>query len=148
MPVITRESRNIFSDNPVVFMLDLQDALKDGFRAENTIVGFPSLNAILKEMRVFKPDVVTDITQRFTETEITITNYDSTLFIMDVQAAMLEGYEVDRDMVRFDNPKVCRMIKTAEVVQDEVEATAEEVIAATAPQRNPRRKQKAKQGSV
>lgn len=112
MSVITRESRNIFSENPIVFMLDLQDAIRDGFRVENTIPGFPSLNAILKEVRMFRAEVADlEPSKRHEDATISIQNYDAMFFLLDVQDAILQGYEVDAEMVRFDSPRVCRLNK-------------------------------------
>ncbi|MNF75271.1 hypothetical protein D3C85_860850 [compost metagenome] len=146
MTVVLRESRNIFSDNPIVFMLDLQDALVEGYRVENTIAGFPTLNAILKEVRVFKP-ITADLerAQKHTTTEITVSNYDSMRFLLDVQDAMLDGYEVDREMVRFDNPKVCRLIKTLEIREEEFTDIVQEEVLTEKPKAKPGRKPKPKQ---
>lgn len=118
MPVIQRESRNIFSDNPCVFMLDLQDAILEGYRVENTIPGFPSLNAILKEVKVFKPEVADLERPRPDANMIVVSNYDSMVFLLDVQAAILSGYRVDAQSVKFDNPKVCKLFDEVQEPQD------------------------------
>ena len=122
-----RDARNVFSDNPAVFLLDLQDALKDGFRVEDTIPGFPTLHAILKEVRVFKPDVVIEHSAQFDEDVITISNYDSMHFLLDIQNVLLAGYEVDTTAVAFDSLKSCRLKRIVEpVAMDEL--PAEELI--------------------
>lgn len=146
MSIVTRESRNIFSENPIVFMLDLQDAIRDGFRVENTIPGFPSLNAILKEVRMFRPETADlEPTTRLVDTTVTIQNYDAMFFLLDVQSAILQGYEVDAELVRFDSPRVCRLNKfqaLEELTEADLPVTQEPEV--KTPRTTPRKKKGAK----
>lgn len=132
MTVTTRESRNIYSDNPVVFMLDMQDAIRDGFRVENTIEGYPSLNAVLKEVRMFRPAVATTVPSKHLQDDVvSIQDYDGMFFLLDVQDAILQGYEIDAEMVRFDSPRVCRLSKfeaSEELTEDDLTLVVQEPV--------------------
>lgn len=97
-----RETRNVFSENAAVFLADLESAVKDGFRVENTIPGYPSLNSILKEVRLFRADQPEEVVPKHDDAvEVRVENYDPMLFLLDVQAAILEGFEVDTQRTSF-----------------------------------------------
>lgn len=151
MTVQPRETRNVFSENPIVFLLDLEEAIHDGFRVENTIPGYPSLNSILKEVRVFRP-ITTDLEkpQKYVDdVEVRISNYDPMLFLLDVQDAILEGFEVDRQRVSFDTHgvKTCTLVRTEVTPQISLD---DDLIVAPAPvedapaEAKPRKPRKAK----
>lgn len=130
MSTTIRESRNVFSENPVVFLLDLEEAIKDGFRVENTIPGYPSLNSILKEVRVFRQETAAleQPPKYFEKVEVRIANYDPMQFLLDVQFAILEGFEIDRQRVSFDphGLKSCTLVRSEVSIDLAEDAEAEE----------------------
>ena len=145
MSVSQCETRNVFSENPVVFLLDLEEAIKSGFRVENTIPGYPSLNSILKEVRVFRSTVSDpEKPQKHSDkVEVRVSNYDPMIFLLDVQDAILEGFEIDRQRTSFDphGLKQCVLVRT-EVSVDLAEDPVVEPVAEQAPKPRKTRKPK------
>ena len=103
-----KESRNVFSENPAVFMQDLQQAIHDGFRVSNTNEGYPMLNSILKEVRVYRSDdgvtapMPDDVTSQY------VAEWDGMRYLLAFQNLVLQGFEVDTNSVtirRLDSNK-------------------------------------------
>lgn len=121
MSTTVRETRNVFHENPIVFLQDLQDAIKQGYRVENSIPGYPSLSGVLKEVKIFPADtvkdsdVVTGIVQEDAKS-ILVQNYDPMVFLLEFQVAVLAGFEVDPTAVAFDALKSVRLVRAEEKV--------------------------------
>lgn len=125
----TTEYRNVFSENPVLFMCDLEQAIKDGFRVVDCIAGYPLLQGMLKEVRVFRGDGIVAQANLSLETEyLCIENYKPMDFLLEAQAAMLAGYVVDThagiSSTRFGSPHRVTL-KRSETAED---AIIEEVL--------------------
>jgi hypothetical protein len=111
------EYRNVFHDNPFLFMSDFQQAVKDGYRAVNNIAGYPSLQGILKEVRMFRHESIVDNVDRKVELHsVVVLDYDPMIFLLKCQSILLAGYEVDLDCpiagIRFDVPYKCTFVRT------------------------------------
>lgn len=111
------EFRNVFHDNPFLFMADFEQAVKDGYRVVNNLKGYPRLQGMLKEVRLFRdesipaqPDTVVE-----NHNEVVV-DYDPMFFLLKCQAVVLAGYEVDLDSgiggIRFDTPYKCTFRRT------------------------------------
>lgn len=113
-----RESRNVFSENPAVFMQDLQQAIHDGFRVSNTNEGYPMLNSILKEVRVYRSDdsftapMPDDVTSQY------VAEWDGMRYLLAFQNLVLQGFEVDTQSVSFDGMKTAKMVRVHSSFED------------------------------
>ncbi len=126
----TFEFRNVFHDNPYLFMADFEQAVKDGYRVVNNLKGYPRLQGMLKEVRMFRDEsipseVATDV-ENYKEV---VVDYDPMFFLMKCQATVLAGYEVDLKCgiggIRFDTPYKCTFCRTEEADIATVEAMLE-----------------------
>ena len=111
------EFRNVFHDNPFLFMADFEQAVRDGYRVVNNLKGYPRLQAMLKEVRMFRNESLESEAATIVEkqTEVVV-DYDPMFFLMKCQAVILAGYEVDLDVpiggIRFDTPYKCTFRRT------------------------------------
>lgn len=111
------EFRNVFHDNPFLFMADFEQAVRDGYRVVNNLKGYPRLQAMLKEVRMFRNESLESeaATNVEKQTEVVV-DYDPMFFLMKCQAVILAGYEVDLDVpiggIRFDTPYKCTFRRT------------------------------------
>ena len=126
------EFRNVFHDNPFLFMADFEQAVKDGYRVVNNLKGYPRLQAMLKEVRMFRNDILESeaATNVEKQTEVVV-DYDPMFFLMKCQAVILAGYEVDLDApiggIRFDTPYKCTFRRTEEADIVTVDTMLEEM---------------------
>jgi len=113
-----KESRNVFSENPAVFMQDLQQAIHDGFRVSNTNEGYPMLNSILKEVRVYRSDdgvtapMPDDVTSQY------VAEWDGMRYLLAFQNLVLQGFEVDTNSVSFSGMKTAKMLRVNKADED------------------------------
>ena len=123
MSKIVRESKRLFHENPISLLLEVQEAIDQGYRVENIIAGYPMLNTILKEITVFKPieDVPKPAPLVPAPEAILIQEYEPMVFMLSVQKAILQGYRVDAGAVSFDTLKVANLIKATDVIEDGVQ---------------------------
>ena len=126
------EFRNVFHDNPFLFMADFEQAVKDGYRVVNNLKGYPRLQAMLKEVRMFRNEGLESeaATNVGKQTEVVV-DYDPMFFLMKCQAVILAGYEVDLDVpiggIRFDTPYKCTFRRTEEADIVTVDTMLEEM---------------------
>ena len=126
------EFRNVFHDNPFLFMADFEQAVKDGYRVVNNLKGYPRLQAMLKEVRMFRNESLESeaATNVEKQTEVVV-DYDPMFFLMKCQAVILAGYEVDLDVpiggIRFDTPYKCTLRRTEEADIVTVDTMLEEM---------------------
>lgn len=129
------EFRNVFHDNPFLFMADFEQAVKDGYRVVNNLKGYPRLQSMLKEVRLFRDESISAEPDTAVENhkEIVI-DYDPMFFLLKCQAVVLAGYEVDLDSgiggIRFDTPYKCTFSRTEDadvvVAEEELKALEQE----------------------
>lgn len=129
------EFRNVFHDNPFLFMADFEQAVKDGYRVVNNLKGYPRLQSMLKEVRLFRDESISAEPDTMVENhkEI-IVDYDPMFFLLKCQAVVLAGYEVDLDSgiggIRFDTPYKCTFRRTEDadvvVAEEELKALEQE----------------------
>ena len=126
------EFRNVFHDNPFLFMADFEQAVKDGYRVVNNLKGYPRLQAMLKEVRMFRNESLESEAATTVEkqTEVVV-DYDPMFFLVKCQAVILAGYEVDLDApiggIRFDTPYKCTFRRTEEADIVTVDTMLEEM---------------------
>ena len=126
------EFRNVFHDNPFLFMADIEQAVKDGYRVVNNLKGYPRLQAMLKEVRMFRNESLESeaATNVEKQTEVVV-DYDPMFFLVKCQAVILAGYEVDLDApiggIRFDTPYKCTFRRTEEADIVTVDTMLEEM---------------------
>ena len=127
------EFRNVFHDNPYLFMADFEQAVRDGYRVVNNLRGYPRLQAMLKEVRMFRNESLESeaATNVEKQTEVVV-DYDPMFFLMKSQAVILAGYEVDLDApiggIRFDTPYKCTFRRTEEADIVTVDTMLEEML--------------------
>lgn len=119
-----KESRNVFSENPVVFMQDLQQAIQDGFRVNDTNEGYPMLNSILKEVRVYRsedraPESYVPVSEDITSQHIA--EWDGMRYLLAFQNLVQQGFEVDASSVSFSGMKTAKLVRVSTVEVDEVD---------------------------
>lgn len=127
------EYRNVFHDNPYLFMSDFEQAIRDGFCVVNNIAGYPRLQGMLKEVRLFRnPIIPQEVAGGLSKYNEVVIDYDPAFFLLKCQAVLLAGYEVDLESpiggIRFDTPYKCTFRRTedADVVVAEEELKAVE----------------------
>jgi len=111
------EFRNIYADNAFIFMSDFEQAVKDGFRVQDTIAGYPRLQGMLKECKMFRgPEVLSTKPSNETRGKVTIVEYCPVKFLLQAQSLILAGYEVWLDApvygISFGSPHRCMFIRT------------------------------------
>jgi len=124
------EFRNVFHDNPYLFMADFEQAVKDGYRVVNNLQGYPRLQGMLKEVRMFRDESLTaepdTSVEKYSEV---VVDYDPMFFLMKSQSVILAGYEVDLDSpiggIRFDTPYKCTFRRTEQADVATVDAMLE-----------------------
>lgn len=133
-----REHRNVFSDNPFIFMADFEQAIKDGYRLnQKGREGWSNLSGILKEVRMFRgegvPEGVPTIADSYKEI---VNEYNADTFLQKCQSMILGGYTVDSgnlSNIRFTVGQSfkCTFVRdetVADVVVADVEIPVEEVV--------------------
>jgi len=89
--------------SPELFLNALVDKVKDGFYADDSVVGWPHFNAI-NEMTLFKsakPELRNDLSKINT---VLVEGYCNATFILDVQDAVLQGFVVEPETTVFGAP--------------------------------------------
>ena len=146
------EFRNVFHDNPFLFMADFEQAVKDGYRVVNNLKGYPRLQAMLKEVRMFRNESLESeaATNVEKQTEVVV-DYDPMFFLTKCQAVILAGYEVDLDApiggIRFDTPYKCTFQRTEDADIVTVDTMLEEMLEVVAgPEVEQEQEEKPKRG--
>lgn len=137
--------------NPTLFLLALEEAILDGYYADNSVDGYPFLaapNAITVK-QTDKPEQRNDLSS---SRSVVIQGYDNTTFILDVQDAILQGFYVDGLTVDFGAPHTVTLHKAVQgtldvtpVRQDTQEAPDASQSATEAPKGKQTRKAKSKE---
>lgn len=85
----------IMDYNPVLFLQAFEEAVLDGFYANDSVIGYPQL-AAPNEITVFRTDKpeVRNALESHVHT-VVIEGYDNVSFILDVQDAILQGFYID-----------------------------------------------------
>lgn len=94
--------KTIVQQNAAQFLVDIQDAVQEGFYANDTVAGYPFLG-ILNEIVVTAGDKP-EIRNKFPESihTVHIQGYDNTTFVLDVQDAILQGFRIDAQTVNLN----------------------------------------------
>jgi len=108
-------TKQIVETNIVTFLSEVQAAIKEGYYVDNTIAGYPS-NGTLKEVLLFKEPKLAPKKSNHLVKRIDVSEYDAALFLLAFQEAVLEGYLLDEEAVRWDSLKIVGMQKAPEPV--------------------------------
>jgi hypothetical protein len=87
------QSTYVADHSPLFFLESLLHKISDGFYADTSVQGYPYFGTI-NEVKLFrhpKPEVRNDLSGM---NEVYIQHYDNTLFILDIQDAALQGFDV------------------------------------------------------
>lgn len=143
------EFRNVFSDNPFIFMADFEQAIKDGYRLnQKGREGWSNLSGILKEVRMFRGEGVPQgVPANAEDYKEVVNEYNADTFLQKCQSMILAGYTVDAgnlSNIRFTVGQSfkCTFVRdetVADVVVAEVEIPVEPVVE-EAPKRGRRSK--------
>lgn len=93
--------RNVYSDNAFIFMGDFEQAVKDGYRVVDTIPGYPQLQGILKQVKLFKVEQEISVIDTDQQTML-VSEYCPIKFLKQCQQAILSGYVVNLDAPVYD----------------------------------------------
>lgn len=93
----------ISENNPHIFIRELVKAINEGYRILNTNEGTIS-QAFILELKLFK-DVDVPITE-LGDYKVTLTEHDAQKFILALQNAVIQGYEIDLKSLRWDSMSV------------------------------------------
>lgn len=152
------EFRSLFSDNPFIFMGDFEQAVKEGYRVVDSIAGYPQLQGILKECKVFKTGEVGEEVFTSEAHKVTIVEYCPIQFLKQCQSVVLGGYEVDTNSgiygIKFGSPHRCTFVRTemadvaiGEQELKEIDKTKEDVVASETPAETQKRGRKPKKSA-
>ena len=122
------ESVYVSDYNPITFLLAVQDKIRDGFYADETVDGYPYFSSP-NEVRLTKseqPEQRNDLSKVNT---VVIESFHPALFVLDVQDAILQGFEIDPDSLVISTLNAQHLV-TLKRVQTEVkdEAPKEAVV--------------------
>ena len=107
-------SKILLQTNPVQLMADFQSALQHGYRF------VPARSQLLEhvggllELDLYKQDIeIREITFEDKLGDVWVVDYDKTKFLLEVQALVVNEYEIDLNSVSYDilGTKRCRLIR-------------------------------------
>lgn len=129
-------SVELVDSNPVVLVKDFQDKVLEGFYANTSIEGYPSLTTFPARVRLFagdKPSKRIGIAE--TSDNIVIESYDHVNWLLDVQDLILQGFRLSVGSIVVGNLMACTMVRE-EAVVEAPKATVEEAKPVKAPRKN------------
>ena len=88
-------TRYIMDYNPVLFLQAFEEAVQDGFYADDSVPGYPQLSAPneITVQQIDKPELRNKLEDDIHT--VVIESYDNVLFMLDVQDAILQGFYID-----------------------------------------------------
>lgn len=107
-------SKILLQTNPVQLMADFQSALQHGYRfvsARSQL--FEHVGGLL-ELDLYKQDVeIPEIKFEDMLGDVWVVDYDKTKFLLEVQALVVNEYEIDLNSISYDivGTKRCRLIR-------------------------------------
>ena len=117
------EYLNVVDMNPLLFLQQVQEAILNGFRVDNTIVTYPALHGVMKEILLNRSDLCKDTAPIHpvdeTADEVVVSEYESMSFMLDFQDAVLKGFRLVEDGFYFDSLKQVTLAKPKEAVVEE-----------------------------
>lgn len=147
---------NVVEQNSAIFMQNFEEAVNQGYRAENTIAGYPSLRSLLKEVFLVKGGNQDYQVSEFQPEgdQVEVIEYDAADYLLAVQKAILAGYKLDAESVVFDTLLYAKLDKQKEAKKETPKAAekpTEETKKAPAEKpkakRQPKAKEEVKDGS-
>lgn len=138
----------IAEHNPITFLKLVEDAILDGLYADDSVASYPYFNG-LNEITVRRQDKPVQRHEMKSLETVYVNSYENVAFILDVQDAILQGFEiVGADLTVPFTAKLVKRVPAkldlapvAEAVQAEEQATEAPVEAAKG---KPQRKTKSK----
>lgn len=126
-------TRYVADYNSILFMQAFEEAVQDGYYADDSVTGYPYLLALnevtLKQMD--KPKQRHDLSQI---RSVVIQGHDSVPFILDVQDAILQGFYVDGHSVSIGVPHIVTLHKAVQGALDVTPVRQDTPKAVDAPQ--------------
>lgn len=129
---MTQEMRKILSDNPFILMADFEQAVRDGYRVMDTVQAYPTLNGIMKEVRLYRGEGVNEAIPAIAEKDkVVVADYNAYVFLKRCEAIILAGYNVDQaaklNEITFSGPYVCTFVRSEEADVIIAEQTLKEI---------------------
>jgi len=122
--VIMTNTTNIVEQNSAIFMQNFEEAVNQGYRAENTIAGYPSVRGLLKEVFLVKDGNKDYQVSEFEPKGdvVEVIEYDAADYLLAVQKAILAGYVLDPQATVFDTLLYAKLHKQKEVTKESPKA--------------------------
>lgn len=127
---------DVVESNPVVFVKEIIEAMKKGFYIENTLRGCVVVG-IPFSIRLFeqdKPELKHELPKEIKH--VVIEGWDWQNWLLDVQNAVLQGFELDERAAYIEHQKIVTFSR-GESLSGQYEATEEKVVK---PKRQPKPK--------
>lgn len=114
------EVKTIVQENIIHFLKDFQSAVREGYFVDNTNAGYPMLSGILKEVVLYRSPKCGVKRVACTDPVITVEDYDPFSFLMKLQTAIIESYNIDFSTLYFESFKSVQLKKAGSVGSVEV----------------------------
>lgn len=113
--------------NPTAFFEALAEKINEGFYADDSVEGAPHFDMIneVKLTRTDKPSQRNDLKEMHT---VNISAFSNTTFVLDIQDAILQGFEIVPESIFISEPHAPHSIALVRpaVVEDKKEETKPE----------------------
>lgn len=114
------EVKTIVQENIIHFLKDFQSAVREGYFVDNTNAGYPMLSGVLKEITLYAKPKCGVKRVACTDAVITVEAYDSFEWLMKLQTAIIESYNIDFSTLYFESLKSVQLKKAGSVGSVEV----------------------------
>lgn len=112
------DSIELVDTNPVLVVKQIVEAVQQGYYANNSIEGYPSLNTFPARIRLFKTDKPAKrISVVETTDKVTLENYEQVNWVLDIQDVALQGFDVLVDSISVGNLMSCTMSRAKAIVE-------------------------------
>lgn len=122
----------IADHNPITFLKLVEDAVKDGLYANDSVASYPYLNG-LNEITLYRQDKPKQRHELGELNSVYVTAYEPVPFLLDVQDAILQGFEVE-DVSLSPMPLTARLSKPVPATLDITPVVADTPVVEKAPE--------------
>lgn len=105
----------IVETNPIILLKEFQAKVREGYFLDNTNAGYPMLTSVLKEIKLFKNPSCGVKRVACSDPVVTVEAYDGFQFLMGLQTAIIESYNIDFSTLYFESLKSVSLKKAGSV---------------------------------
>lgn len=125
------ETRYVTYHNPAAFFKAVAEEIQQGFYADESVEGYPHFD-ILNEVKLTKTDTPSIRHDLSGFKEVHITSWHNSLFMLDYQDAVLQGFEVVPDSIKLGDPHTPHSLVMKPAVSSSKASTSDDMLDALA----------------